>query len=177
MRTLLWAVVAVAGVAGAGRAADEKKTLEVAGLKADVPTGWKEETPSNKMRVAQFKLPRADGDQADAELAVFTFPGGAGSVKQNLDRQLAKFVETGRTDKSEKTKVGTLDATYQDVAGTFKKKESMTATDFKPTADYRQLYVVFEGTDGKQHYMTLLGPKATVEKHKKAFDALLKEFK
>ena len=44
-------------------------------------------------------------------------------------------------------------------------------------ADFRQLYVLFEAADGKQYYLTLLGPQKTVEKHKKAFEEWLKNFK
>jgi hypothetical protein len=51
------------------------------------------------------------------------------------------------------------------------------AANFTAVAGQRQLYVVFEAADGKQYYLTLLGPKATVEKHKKAFDTFLKNFK
>ena len=31
--------------------------------------------------------------------------------------------------------------------------------------------------DGKQYYMTLIGPKDTIEKHKKGFEEFLKTFK
>ncbi len=173
MRLLLLTAAAVA-FAGAAPGDDKGRTVELAGMKSTTPADWKEEAPSNNMRMAQFKLPRAEGDKADAELAVFVFPGGA---KQNLDRQLAKFVEQGRKDKSEKTMVGGLEATYQDVSGTYKKKKFPMATDFTPVPDYRQLYVLFEGKDGKQYYMTLLGPAKTVEKHEKEFKEFLKNFK
>jgi hypothetical protein len=129
------------------------------------------------MRMAQFKLPKADGDKEDAELALFVFPGGSGTVKQNLDRQLAKFLEDGRKDKTDKIKVGTIDATYQDVSGTYKKKPFPQAEKFTPVPDQRQLYVVFEAADGKQYYMTLLGGAKTIEKHKKGFEDWLKSFK
>ena len=151
--------------------------VELAGMKAAPPAEWKSEPPSNAMRMAQFKLPKADGDADDAELAVFMFPGGSGTVKQNLDRQLAKFLEDGRKDKTAKIKVGTIEATYQDVTGTFKKKPFPMAEKFTPVAGQRQLYVVFEGGDGKQYYMTLLGGEKTVEKHKKGFEDWLKSFK
>ena len=159
--------------------AEDKKgsTVELAGMKSTTPAEWKEETPSNNMRMAQFKLLKADGDKEDAELAFFVFPGGSGTVKANLDRQTAKFIDDGRKEKVEKTKIGELEASYQDVSGTFKKKKFPMAPDFTPVEGYRQLYVVFEAKDGKQYYMTLLGPKATVEKHKKAFDEFLKNFK
>lgn len=175
MRLLLTAAaVALAGVAAAD---DKGKTVELAGMKSTTPADWKEEAPSNNMRMAQFKLPRAEGDKADAELAVFVFPGGSGTAKANLDRQLAKFVEQGRKDKTEKVTVGGIEATYQDVSGTYKKKAFPMATDFTPVPDYRQLYVLFEAKDGKQYYMTLLGPAKTVEKHEKGFKEFLKNFK
>lgn len=176
MRRLL--VTAVAALALGVVAADKKGgTVELDGMKAAVPTGWAEEPPANSMRMAQFKLPRAAGDTADAELAVFVFPGGSGTAKQNLDRQLAKFVSEGRKEKSEKIKVGRDEGTYQDVSGTYKKKPFPMAQKFTPIENYRQLYVVFEGKDGKQYYMTLLGPQKTVEQHKKEFENWLKSFK
>ncbi len=153
-------------------------SVEFAGLKAKLPAGWKSEAPSNSMRLAQYKLPKAEGDAEDAELALFMFMGGAGTPQQNLERQTAKFLETSRTETTSKVQVGPYEATYQDVAGTYKKKSSPMATEVKPLKNYRQLYVLFVvPTNGNQYYMTLLGPKATVEKHKKAFDALLAEFK
>ncbi len=177
MRLLLTATAAL--LVGGAAAADDKKgtTVEMAGMKSVAPADWKEETPSNNMRMAQFKLPKEEGDKDDAELAVFVFPGGSGTVKQNLDRQLAKFVADGRKATTDKVKVGGIDAVYQDVTGTYKKKKFPMAEEFTPVEGYRQLYVVFEGKDGKQYYLTLLGPQKTVEKHKKGFEEWLKNFK
>ncbi|MGL6075346.1 MAG: hypothetical protein ACRC8S_14415 [Fimbriiglobus sp.] len=178
MRGTLFAVVMMLTLGANLRADDAKqKPMELAGMKTMIPDSWKEEKPSNAMRVTQFKLPKAEMDKDDAELAVFSFPGGSGTVKQNLDRQLAKFVEEGRKDKDEKIKIGEIEGTYQDVSGTFKKKAFPMATDFTAVKDMRQLYVVFEAKDGKQYYMTLLGSKATIEKHEKAFKEMLKNFK
>ncbi len=172
------ALVGFAGFIGFARAEDKKIVVELAGMKSTAPADWKEEKPSNAMRLTQFKLPKAEKDKEDAELAVFVFPGGSGTVKQNLERQLAKFVEEGRKDKSETIKVGELEATYQDVSGSFKKKAFPMATDFTKVEGFRQLYVVFETKDGKQqYYMTLLGPKDTIEKHEKGFKEFLKNFK
>ncbi len=172
--------LAVAGFAGA----EDKKgaTVEVAGMKSTAPADWKEEAPSNSMRQTQFKLPKAEGDKDDAELAVFYFKGGgAGSLDANLKRQTAKFTPAEGKDKVEETvdkkfKVGSVAAVYQDVKGTFLKKPFPMAEKGTPMPGYRQLYVVFESKDG-QYYMTLLGGEKTVEKHKKAFDEFLKNFK
>lgn len=157
-------------------AAPAAETVELAGLTGNVPDGWKKGKPSNSMRRAQYSLPKADGDAEDAELSVFEFATASGSLKDNLARQTAAFVPAGRTDSDAKIKVGPHDATIQDVSGTYKKKPFPMATDFTPVENYRQLYVVFEA-GGKQFYLKLLGPKATVEKNKKSFEAFLASFK
>lgn len=180
MRSLFAAAVAVT-LAGAVAAADKGTEVELAGMKSTTPAGWKEEAPSNKMRLTQFRLPKAEGDDEDAELALFVFPGGSGSVDANLKRQVAKFRPAEGKDKVEekveKTKVGGVEATYQDVSGTYFKTAGPFVKEGVSKTGFRQLYVIFETADGKQYYMNLIGPAKTVEKHKKAFDEWLKNFK
>jgi hypothetical protein len=188
MRLLLAFTFTAAIAAGTRATADDKKgtTVEWAGLKSTTPDTWKEETPSSNLRKAQFKLPKAEGDAEDAELAVFALPGG-GEVQVNLARQEKKFeIPAGKKPeeaiKTEKTKVGTNEAMYQDIQGTLLKKFPPFDPNAKITkvADYRQLYVVFEAKSGDTtvlYSMTLLGPAKTVEKHKKAFDEWVKNFK
>jgi hypothetical protein len=174
----LSALVAAAFCAGAALAAD----VEIAGMKSKTPAGWKEETPSSSMRLTQFKLPKAEGDAEDAELIVFYFKGGSGSADDNLKRQLAKFRPAEGKDKVEakveKIKVGSVEAPYQDITGTFlqKKRPFDPADKGVEKANYRQLYVILV-TDKGDFYPTLVGPAKTVEKHKKDFEDWLKNFK
>jgi hypothetical protein len=183
MKLLSTLLLSLAATAVMAADPDAKGTLvEFGGMKSTAPADWKKEEPANTMRVWQFKLPKAEADKEDAELALFFFKGkGAGTTEQNLARQVAKFNPADGKDKVEesvdkKAKVGTVDAIYQDVSGTFIKKAFPMAKDGTPMANYRQLYVLFETADG-QYYMTLLGPAKTVEKHKKAFDEWLRNFK
>ena len=168
---------------GFAAAEDKGTAVKLAGLTGSTPAAWKEETPSNRMRLAQFKLPKAEKDKDDAELAVFVSPGGGG-VDANLKRQEAKFelaegVKQDDAIKLDKVKVGAFEGKLQDIAGTFLFK----AAPFDPNAKvtkkegYRQLYVIFEAKDGEVISMTLVGPAATVEKHKKGFEEFLKSFK
>lgn len=181
MRHLL-VLSAFACIAASAIAADDKPVM-LAGMKSTPPADWKEEKPSNEMRLTQFKLPKAEGDADDAELAVFFFKNGSGSVEQNLKRQEAKF-EIAEDDKKkaikvEKAKVGTLEATYQDITGTFLSKFPPFAPNPKITKkeNFRQLYVIFEDKDGGQYYITVLGGAKTIEKHKKGFEEFIKNFK
>jgi hypothetical protein len=156
--------------------------FEISGMKSKVPAGWKEEQPANTMRMGQFKLAKVEGDPEDAEIAVFRFPSGSGTVDANLKRQLAKFKPAeGKEEpenKVEKIKVGKIEATYQDVKGTFLSKFPPFAPNAKITekANFRQLYVIFT-TDSGEYYLALLGPAKTVEKHKKEFEEWLTNFK
>jgi hypothetical protein len=175
-RSLLATIFAI--LAGPAFAAD----VEIAGMKSKAPSAWKEEQPSSNFRLTQFKLPSADGDKEGAELVGFYFKGGSGTVDQNLKRQLAKFkTPEGKTEpenKTEKIKVGKVDATLQDVKGTFLSKFPPFDPKAKITekSDYRQLYVIFTTDDG-DFYMTLLGPAKTVEKHAGDFREWLKNLK
>jgi hypothetical protein len=165
-----------------GSVAVADTVVELGTLKSKAPESWKEEPASNTMRVAQFKVPKAEGDKEDAEAIVFYFKGGSGSVDANLKRQLAKF-EPGEGEKEVKSKVdkimvGPIEATYQDLQGTYLSKFPPFAPNAKITRkpDYRQLYVAVTVKEG-DYYVLLLGPAKTVEKHKKEYDEFLKNFK
>jgi hypothetical protein len=186
MRVLLAA--ALTAVVSTSAPAQDKKgtTVEWGGLKSATPGDWKEETPTSKLRLTQFKLPKAEGDSENAELALFRSPGG-GSIQANLERQEKKFeVPAGKKPedviKTTKIKLGKHEAVLQDIQGTYLKKFPPFDPNAKITkvADYRQLYVALEVDEGGTtvlYTMTLLGPTKTIEKHKKAFEEWLKNFK
>ena len=171
MRMLLAAALTTSLVCGL--TADDKKGVPVkwGGAESTTPAGWKEETPSNRMRQAQFKV-------GDAELALFESPGG-GSVEANLERQVKKFaLPADKKPAVTEVMVGKYKATYQDISGTYLKKFPPFDPNAKVTKveDYRQIYVIFDGKDAV-YSLTLIGPAKTIEKHKKEFDEWLKNFK
>jgi hypothetical protein len=163
-------------------ARDEKGTVvNLDGLKSAAPAAWKEEAPANKMRFAQFKLPKANGDKEDAELIIFK--GFGGSAKDNVKRWKTQFIppEGKKIDdvsKVEDLKISGANATYLDVAGTYLFKARPIDPDDKAEKrpDYRMLAVHFEGPKDVYH-IKLVGPAKTVEHFKKGFDEWLKAFK
>jgi hypothetical protein len=177
---------AALALALASHADDKGTTVELAGMKSVTPASWKEEPlPPKSMRMMQFKLPKAEGDSEDAELALFALRGG-GSVQANLERQEKKFDLGGKKAedaiKTDKIKVGSHEAVLQDIKGTLLKKFPPFDPNAKITRvpDYEQIYVIFEAKEGDGtilYSMTLLGPAKTVEKHKKEFEGWLKNFK
>jgi hypothetical protein len=164
---------------GAAVAADD--TLEISGLKTKVPAGWKKvEIKDTTFRLYQFSLPKAEGDETDAEFVVFKLGAGSGTVQQNLDRQRANFKPAKDGDKLKeevtKVKIGKDEATYLDIQGTFLDKFPPFDPKAKITEreNYRRLYVVMP--DG-EYYLRVNGPAKTVAKHKAAFDEMLKNLK
>lgn len=171
----------VAALALIGNADDKKgTTVEWAGMRSTTPAGWKEETPSSRLRQGQFKVPRAEGDKADAEVALFYSPGGGG-VPANLKRQLAGFQPAEGKDKIEqkvtKIKIGPNEATMQELTGTYLKKPFPMAEKGTPIPGYKKLYVLFETKDGAVASLWLLGPEKTVAQNRKAFEEWVKNFK
>jgi hypothetical protein len=156
--------------------------VELGGMKSTPPKDWVAEKTTNEMRLAQFKLPKAEGDKEDAELVVFFFKMGSGSEDDNLARQLKNFEPNEGKEKVEtkvsKMKVGDKDCTVQDLRGTYLSKAAPFDPKSKVTkrTDYRQLYVIFK-SDAGEFYFRLNGPIKTIEKHEKPFTEFLKNFK
>ena len=78
-----------------------------ASLTFSAPPGWKTVATSSSMRVAQFALPRAAGDPADAELVVYYFGGSGGTVEANIERWLGQMQQPDGKPSSAVAKRGT----------------------------------------------------------------------
>ena len=175
------ALVAVAGLSAADDKKDKGTVVTLDGLSSRTPAEWKEEAPSNNMRLAQFTLTKAKDDKADGELVIFK--GISGSAKENVDRWKKQFLPSkdkkiDDVAKVEEFKVGDAKVTYLDIEGTYLFK----ARPFDPNAkveerpEYRMLAVQFEAP--KENYQfRLTGPAKTVEQYKKGFDDWIKAFK
>jgi hypothetical protein len=161
------------------------EVVELGALKSKAPTEWKKQMPSNKLRTAQFVVPKVEGDKEDAELVVFFFgKGGGGSNEDNIKRWKGQFIAPeGKTideaTKVDKFKVGKVaDIVYVDMQGTYKYKNPP----FDPNAkevrkeNFRRIGVIMDSDDGP-FFITLTGPAKTMAKHKDAFDGWIKAFK
>src|SRR4051794_17056135 len=104
MKRFGFAVLALGLVCGLGMAGGGT-TVELDGLKAKAPADWKKQETSNKFRVYQFALPHNAADKEDAELVIFHFEGGGGSVKDNLARWKGFFTGADGRPVDDKAKV------------------------------------------------------------------------
>src|SRR5689334_19490931 len=61
------------------------------------PAVWKRVPSTSPMRMATYRVPRADGDREDGEVSVFHFGAtGGGDVKSNLDRWEKQFSDVDK---------------------------------------------------------------------------------
>ncbi len=153
-----------------------------ADLTFQAPSGWTVETPASRMRRAQYRLPRAEGDPEDAEMVVFYFPGQGGSVQSNIDRWVGMFTKADGSAaagdaKTETKTINGLSITTVDVEGVYT-NQSMgpMAGASGPKPDYRMLAAIVE-TPGGPWFFKLTGPKQTVGKWKSSFDGFVQTIK
>lgn len=152
--------------------------VQIDTFKSRIPADWKEEKPSNNLRIKQFRLPKTGDDKDDADLGISHIPGGGGSLDDNVKRWKGMFnpPEGKKIDdvfKLDKIKVGDTAVIYVDVSGTYK---GNAFEKIEPKPNYRMLMVVFDSKNGP-YYFRLVGPAKTVEAHKKGFDEWLNGLK
>src|SRR5687767_2452910 len=94
-------------------------------LRFKAPDGWVTEKTTSTMRVAQYKLPKADGDAEDASLVLYYFGSAqGGSVQANVERWINQIKQPDGSSSRDKAKTETitvngLKVTTVDVTGTY----------------------------------------------------------
>lgn len=135
------------------------------------PLTWR--TPTSPMRNAEYFVA---GDAGEALLTVFHFPGMGGSVQDNVARWVGQFQgpdgAAAPSDVQTRNVAG-LDVTVIDVTGTF--ASGMMGGPSTPQSNQRLLGAIVAGPNGPV-FFKLVGPTATVETAKGAFDDLIASF-
>jgi hypothetical protein len=144
-------------------------------LKYTAPAEWVSEQSSSSMRQAQYRLPKVDGDPEDAELAVFHFPGGGGTVQENIDRWVAQFQKPDGTPVAatiSKREAHGIPITIVDVNGIYLSGSSAMMGETKPKPNFRMLAAVAETASGPW-FFKLTGPVRTIERWAASFHSFL----
>lgn len=164
--------------------AQDGAPVDLGGLTSKAPAAWKETQPASSMQYKVFTLPKANGDDRDAQLTIYYFgAGGAGGVQANLTRWKGMFQPpAGKTiddvAKVDEMTVSAAKVTYLDVSGTYlhRTQPNNPSSPTEQRTGHRMLAVAFESPKGP-YYLRLVGPEKTVAQHKQGFDAWLKNFK
>jgi hypothetical protein len=174
MRYALPPAVALAVLLLTG-ADDATKPIKAGELSFDVPASWKTETPRPPMRKAQLKVAPAEGDSEPAELVLFVFPNGAGTVEANIARWEQQFVgEGGNPAKAEvkKTKGKNVDATRVEVSGHYVAAVTPGAAEKNDKPGYRLLGAIVQTPDAG-YFFKMVGPDKTMKAARAGFDAMV----
>ena len=145
------------------------------------PSAWVTEPPTSGMRVAQYRLPRAEGDAEDASLIVYYFgQGQGGSAQANLDRWIGQMEQPGGGSskdvaKTEKMTVNGLDVTLLDVAGTYTAEMSPGSGNQQNKPGSRMRAGVIETPKGA-YFVKLVGPQKTIARWEAEFTSFIKSF-
>lgn len=162
----------VVGVASALLAGSS--IIAAAGMTYTKPDAWVAVKTTSSMRVAQFTIPRAAGDPADAELVLYYFGGSGGSVDANIERWLAQMQQPdGRPSsaaarRSSRT-VNGLEVTLVDVSGTYVAEVTPGSPDRHHAPGFRLRAGVVKTPQGP-YFVKLTGPAKTVAAADAAFD-------
>jgi hypothetical protein len=87
-----------------------------------VPANWKEEEPSNNMRMLQVRVPKMKDDPEDAEISAFKM-GAAGGVDANIARWTKQFGGEASLKKKRMVKTGVGEATVAEIEGDYHRDE------------------------------------------------------
>lgn len=150
-------------------------------LKYKVPAGWVNEQPSSNMRVAQYKLPRVEGDVADAGLVLYFFGSGqGGSVADNVDRWVNQMQQPDGSPSKDKAKIETmtvngLKVTTIDVSGTYTAQMS-PGSDTRHNDNNQRMRAAVVETPKGNYFAKLIGPEKTVGHWDGSFVEYVKSF-
>jgi hypothetical protein len=190
MKTIILLVAAVLTCTSCGKnsvlTAPGNKASQASGeLRYQMPDGWQVERPNSNMRVAQYKLPKTEGDSADAELVVYYFgQGQGGSAQANIDRWLNQIQQPDGSPSKEKAKienitVNGMPVTTVDVLGKY--NGGMASPGAAPSAmpadmsNYRLRAAIIETPKGS-YFVKLTGPQKTVGRWDQAYTDYIKSF-
>jgi len=150
-------------------------------LKFKTPDGWVVDKPSSTMRVAQYKLPKANGDTEDGSLVLYYFGERQGGTTQaNIDRWIGQMQQPDggaakEKSKSETLTINGLKVTTVDVSGTYVAETAPGSGTFTNNPGYRLRAAVVETPKGS-YYVKLVGPQKTIGQWADSFTAYLNSF-
>jgi hypothetical protein len=159
---------------------DPKQTVDAGGLTLEAPPAWKlSPLPAGGMRRAQLTAQPIDGDPYPAELVVFAFPGGAGTVEANIERWRKLFKDKDGNPPeavTKKVKGKNVDVTRVETSGHYFPSRFPGRPAEPDRPDARLLGAIVIG-DGTSFFIRMVGPNKTMNKISSDFDELLGSLK
>lgn len=138
----------------------ELREVKVKDVTLKVPENWKQAEPTSRLRLAQFEIPAAEGEEGSVELVVSSFGGGGGGLQANLPRWVGEFQQEGRTLKVTTGKSPQGDYAVVEVAGThvgpgFNRRA-------EPLRNARLVAMMLNVPEKGAYFLKVSGPEKTV---------------
>jgi hypothetical protein len=156
--------------------------LVMAALTYTAPPAWHTRPPASSMRVAEFVVPKTQGDAEDAELIVYYFgAGGGGGAEANIDRWVGQVQQPdgspskAQAKRAERT-INGLKVTTVDVSGTYTAEMQPGATEHYNKPGYRVCAAVIDTPQGA-YYIKMTGPAKTVGAAQADYEKFLSSLK
>jgi hypothetical protein len=143
--------------------------VNAAAIQLTAPDKWIRQQPRSGFVIAEFSLPKSEGDEKDGRLTVSV---AGGSIEANIDRWRSQFGSGPQEDSTEEIEVGDLTVTIVDFSGTFNEQ----AGPFAPGVErngYRMLAAIIPVGD-QLHFIKAYGPEKTMAQHADAFHEFVK---
>lgn len=155
------------GMASSNLLADDKaetREVKASDLTLTVPSNWKQQQPSNNLRLAQFEIPAPKEGVEPAEL-VISGPFG-GSAAQNIQRWVGQFAPEGREAKMTQGESKQGKYIVVDMTGTYNRSVGPPfRRQTEAVKGYRVINVMLSVTEGRggNYFLKLAGPEETVK--------------
>ena len=138
--------------------AEKLNEIEIQDIKLKLPESWKQQPAENKLRLAQFTAPIAEGDNEAPNLVVSSFAGGTSA--QNMGRWTAEFKDSVKiTSKKGESPQGPYEVT--EISGSY------AGPSFRrrpaPLENGRAVNFVLMPNEKPFYYLKLTGPTKSVE--------------
>jgi hypothetical protein len=159
-------------VAGADEPLDDAGgEVKLDAITLTAPEGWGRKPPQSTFLLAEFVLPKAEGDDADGRLTVST---AGGSIEANVDRWKGQFKDLADSQE-EKLEVDGVEVTVVDLSGEFQDQRGP----FAPATshpDYRMIAAIIP-VEAQMHFIKATGPQATMKAHEEKIHEFVRSTK
>ena len=168
-------------VAGSQSNAAQSNSPATGELHYKAPGGWVKEQTTSTMRVAQYKLPKTEGDPEDALLVVYYFGASqGGAVQANIDRWISQMHQADGSESKDKAKTETstvngLKVTSVDVLGIYTAEMAPGTPGQRNDTNYRMRAAVIETPKGN-YFLKLVGPAKTMGQWEQSVTDFVKSF-
>lgn len=139
----------------------ETQEVKVRDITLTIPKTWEEQTPSNKLRLAQFGIPMAKGDENPVQLTVFSF--GGSSIQANVERWIKQFDSKDRKAKVTQGESPFGKYVFVDVSGSFNQPIGPPVLrKTKKVDDARMLAVILVVEKKGVYFLKMAGENKTI---------------